>query len=563
MTHDEVEILYVEDNSADVELTLVALRRNRVANRVHVARDGAEALDFLFCNGPFAGRAFHAPKLVLLDMKLPKVDGIEVLHAIRKDQRTSMIPVVVLTSSNEQKDMLESYRLHVNSYIQKPVDFDTFQQVVQQLGLYWLVVNQTPLSRVRPATRPVETEPHPWLPVNKPRHHAVIRIRLQRMSRWLLVAAMTSLSWAGRAEAGQDGNVPLKQLSLAELGNVQVTTASKEPEEVWKTPAAIYVITQEDIRRSGATNLPDILRLAPGVEVGQIDSDHWSVSIRGFGAELSNKLLVLIDGRSVYTPLYAGVYWQAQATPLVDIERIEVIRGPGGTIWGANAVDGIINIITKSSKDTHGAMLSAGGGNVDQGTGVARYGAANSHGFNYRAYAMGFTIGPEFHSDGANFDDWRMGQAGFRTDSDQESTGHLHAARRHLPRACRRIEPPTAMYSPPFQVTVDGNANLSGGNLLARWKRVQSERSDFQVQAYFDRTSHFEPGYYGETRNTVDIDMLDHLTLPGRQNFLWGLGRPREPRQFCPTRLHPRLSAPPPDGPDLQRVCAGHNSFLE
>jgi CheY-like chemotaxis protein len=146
MTHDEVEILYVEDDSADVELTMVALRRNRVANRVHVARDGAEALDFLFCNGAFSGRTFHAPKLVLLDMKLPKVDGIEVLHAIRKDQRTSMIPVVVLTSSNEQKDMLESYRLHVNSYIQKPVDFDTFQQVVQQLGLYWLVVNQTPLS---------------------------------------------------------------------------------------------------------------------------------------------------------------------------------------------------------------------------------------------------------------------------------------------------------------------------------------------------------------------------------------------------------------------------------
>ena len=146
MTHDEVEILYVEDDSADVELTMVALRRNRVANRVHVARDGAEALDFLFCHGAFTGRTFHAPKLVLLDMKLPKVDGIEVLHAIRNDQRTSMIPVVVLTSSNEQKDMLESYRLHVNSYIQKPVDFDTFQQVVQQLGLYWLVVNQTPLA---------------------------------------------------------------------------------------------------------------------------------------------------------------------------------------------------------------------------------------------------------------------------------------------------------------------------------------------------------------------------------------------------------------------------------
>ena len=143
---------------------------------------------------------------------------------------------------------------------------------------------------------------------------------------------------------------PLKQLSLAELGNVEVTTASKEPAEVWKTPAAVFVITQDDIRRSGATSIPEVLRLAPGVEVAQVDSDHWSVGIRGFGAVLASKLLVLIDGRSVYTPLFAGVYWQAQATPLEDIERIEVIRGPGGTIWGANAVNGIINIITKSAK---------------------------------------------------------------------------------------------------------------------------------------------------------------------------------------------------------------------
>jgi iron complex outermembrane receptor protein len=350
------------------------------------------------------------------------------------------------------------------------------------------------------------------------------------MSRWLLVAAMTSLSWGGRAEAGQDGNVPLKQLSLAELGNVQVTTASKEPEEVWKTPAAIYVITQEDIRRSGATNLPDVLRLAPGVEVGQIDSDHWSVTIRGFGAELSNKLLVLIDGRSVYTPLYAGVYWQAQATPLVDIERIEVIRGPGGTIWGANAVDGIINIITKSAHDTHGAVLSAAGGNVDQGTGVARYAGSRSHGFNYRVYAMGFTIGPEFHPDGANFDDWRMGQAGFRTDwsKNPKDTFTLQGDIYHELAGVSNI---ISMYSPPFEATIDGNARLSGGNLLARWKRMQGDRSDFQVQAYFDRTSHFEPGY-GETRNTIDIDTLDHLTLPGRQNFLWGLGARVSPGNF-------------------------------
>jgi two-component system response regulator len=145
MTHHEVEILYIEDNPADVELTLVALRRSKLANRIQIARDGAEALDFLFCRGAHAEREFAVPKMVLLDIKLPKVDGLEVLHAIREDERTKMIPVVVLTSSSEQKDMVESYELHVNSYIQKPVEFDQFQDVVRQLGLYWLVVNQTPL----------------------------------------------------------------------------------------------------------------------------------------------------------------------------------------------------------------------------------------------------------------------------------------------------------------------------------------------------------------------------------------------------------------------------------
>ncbi|MGC2403565.1 MAG: TonB-dependent receptor [Acidobacteriaceae bacterium] len=366
--------------------------------------------------------------------------------------------------------------------------------------------------------------------MNKPSHRTAIRICWQRMPWCLLVAGSVSAGWADHTGGDRTSGAPLKQMSLAQLGNVEVTTASKEPEEVWKTPAAIYVITQEDIRRSGATNLPDILRLAPGVEVGQIDSDHWSVSIRGFGAELANKLLVLIDGRSVYAPLFAGVYWQAQATPVEDIERVEIIRGPGGTIWGANAVDGIINIITKSSEDTHRAMVAAGGGNVDQGTGVARYGGANGHGFNYRAYGMGFIKGHEFHPDGEKFDDWRMGQAGFRTDWDK-NTRDKFTLQGDIYRELAGEATTYSLYSPPSQVGVNGNADLSGGNLVARWRRVQSDRSDFQVQTYFDRTSHFEPEY-GEKRNTLDIDLLDHLTLPGRQDFLWGLGARVSPGNF-------------------------------
>src|SRR5580704_2539700 len=191
-------------------------------------------------------------------------------------------------------------------------------------------------------------------------------------------------------DSAQNSN-PVKQLTLEQLGDVEVTTASKEPEEVWQTPAAIYVLTGEDIRRSGATSIPEALRLVPGVEVARIDSDHWAIGIRGFESGFSQSVLVLIDGRSVYTPLYAGVYWDVQNVPLEDIERIEVIRGPGGTIWGPNAVDGVINIITKNSKDTQGLYSSLTGGSLDQGFLNTRYGGGNGDGFAYRFYGKAFT----------------------------------------------------------------------------------------------------------------------------------------------------------------------------
>jgi len=339
-----------------------------------------------------------------------------------------------------------------------------------------------------------------------------------------------------RADVPQEGSESpghLKQLSLEQLGNLSVTTATKEPEPLRKVPSAIYVITQEDIRRSGATSLPEVLRLTPGVEVAQVDSDHWSVAIRGFGAVLASKLLVLIDGRSVYTPLFAGVYWEVQATPLEDIDRIEVIRGPGGTIWGANAVNGIINIITKSAKDTHGSMVSVGGGSVDQATASYRYGGGNGHGLDYRFYVMGFSRSPEFHADGRNFDDWKMGQAGFRADWIKNARDSF-ALQGDIYDEDAGETTTFALYSPPSQVTAVGAAELGGGNLLGRWKRVLNERSDFQVQAYYDRTRHFEPEI-GETRETYDIDFLHHLILPKGQDFLWGLGVRVSPGNFTQT----------------------------
>src|SRR5271167_3163933 len=189
----------------------------------------------------------------------------------------------------------------------------------------------------------------------------------------LLCAAGTS----AHPQSNQTSSDQLKQLSLEQLGDVEVTTVSKAPEQVWKTAAAIFVITQDDIRRSGATSIPEALRLAPGVEVARIDGNKWSIGIRGFGSRLSRAVLVLMDGRTVYTPLFAGTYWEVQDTLLEDIDRIEVIRGPGGIIWGPNAVNGVINIITKSTKDTQGAFASAGGGNQEQGFFNFRYGGEN------------------------------------------------------------------------------------------------------------------------------------------------------------------------------------------
>jgi outer membrane receptor protein involved in Fe transport len=178
----------------------------------------------------------------------------------------------------------------------------------------------------------------------------------------------------------------LTRFSLEDLMNVQVTSVSKKDQRLAKTGAAVFVITPEDIRRSGATNIPDLLRMVPGVDVARMDHSNWAISIRGFNDVYANKVLVLIDGRSVYHPIYSGVVWYAQDVPLEDIERIEVIRGPGGTVWGANAMNGVINIITKSAKDTLGGLLTTGGGSSYQMEGLVQYGGKAGQNGAYRVY---------------------------------------------------------------------------------------------------------------------------------------------------------------------------------
>jgi iron complex outermembrane recepter protein len=227
------------------------------------------------------------------------------------------------------------------------------------------------------------------------------------------------------------------------------------------------------------------------------------------------------------------VYWDAQNVMLEDVDRIEVIRGPGGTIWGANAVNGVINIITKNAKNTQGAFSALGGGDVEQGTGVARYGGTAGRTFNYRMYSTGAIRGPEFHPDGENFDHWRMGQIGFRTDwKHGDANNFTVQGDTYLGQSGESIQ--IASFSPIAEVAEQGKAYVSGGNLVARWQHAIREGSDIQIQAYFDRTNRqdFE---FGETRDTFDVDYMQHARIHSDQELTWGLGARISPSNFIQT----------------------------
>jgi iron complex outermembrane recepter protein len=352
------------------------------------------------------------------------------------------------------------------------------------------------------------------IPQKRTRHcHAILSFS------FAAIFAIAGFSGRAFAQNGPAGQGPLKQLTLEQLGDVEVTSASKEPAQVWKTPAAIYVITQEDIRRSGVTTIADALRLAPGVEVGQLSSTTWAVGIRGLQSNFSKTVLVLIDGRSVYTPLFAGVYWDVQDLPLENIDRIEVIRGPGGTIWGANAVNGVINIVTKNSSETHGVLASVAAGNDPQTVDVLQYGGGNGAGFNYRVYGKGFVRPPEHHLDQDDYDGWSQQRGGMRLDWDRGRDKYM-------------VEGDIYSGDSPHRIgTTDVDDSVSGGNLVAQWRRQLSNDSDLYLETYFDRTIRIGE-QLGETRNTIDIDLLYHVKVAERHDLTFGGGLRWSPNHF-------------------------------
>jgi iron complex outermembrane recepter protein len=330
----------------------------------------------------------------------------------------------------------------------------------------------------------------------------------------------------GSEALAQKTRPDISDITLDALANAEITSVSRKEEKLSQTAAAAFVITQEDIRRSGATSIPEVLRMVPGMDVAQIDANKWAITSRGFNERFADKVLVMIDGRAVLTPLSSGVNWDAQDTILDDIERIEVIRGPGASVWGANAVNGVINIITKKAKDTQGGLVTEGGGSQERESGAVRYGGAiGDRGF-YRIFTKYLDREAFTDSSGRTAaDNGKILRGGFRTDwnlsarDDLTVQGDLYSGNEgQTVTGLLSLAPDT---SGNFLRTFTDRTNLSGGNVLGRWHHTSSERLDTTAQLYAELDDRSQAGVLGEFRHTVDVELEQHFTS-GRHDLVWG-----------------------------------------
>jgi iron complex outermembrane receptor protein len=334
--------------------------------------------------------------------------------------------------------------------------------------------------------------------------------------RGLVLLVALALSASARAQdppqvASADQGPAFRQLSLEELGRIDVTSASRHAEPVGEAAAAVTVLTQDDIRRSGVTTLADALRLVTGLQVARVNGQTWSVSARGFSTAAGNKLVVLIDGRSVYTPLFSGTFWDQQDVVLADVDRIEVIRGPAGALWGANAVNGAINIITKRAEDTQGALVQA-----DAGTSIGqtefRYGGKTDDAGAYRVYGKYRYLRPlQFTAGGSALDSISSGQAGFRYDRDDTAHRNSYTLQGDVYRGAEGLSDRP-------------DIDVAGANLLARIVHTTSSGGQWQAQLYYDGTYRRIPRQYGEHRDTADIDLQYRFPAIPRHDLIAGAG---------------------------------------
>lgn len=340
----------------------------------------------------------------------------------------------------------------------------------------------------------------------------------RRVRRWSIVGVFAGM---GMASAQENTSPLFRDATFEELANITVRTVSKHEERLFLSPAAVTVLSGDEIIRSGATSVSEALRWVPGLDVAQINAAEWAISARGFNARFSNKLLVLADGRSLYTPLFAGVYWDMVNPMLEDLDRVEVVRGPGGALWGANAVNGVINIISKSARETQGALIYGGGGTEKLvQTGVRQGWALNDHSW-MRVYASYHLTDDSRWPDGRKgHDGFHVTQGGFRYDTVPAGPdrftlqGDVFQGRRNQV---------ISLVTPGGLVVSDRPVELDGFNLLGRWTRELATHSTLTLQSYWDHTARDSVSLV-ETRDTFDVDLQHNLFAGERQHFIWGAG---------------------------------------
>ena len=332
---------------------------------------------------------------------------------------------------------------------------------------------------------------------------------------------LTLLTWAVISAAAQANSQELRTMSLDELMRLEVTTVMRLPQSKLLSPASVFVLTEDDIIRSGATTLAELLRMVPGVHVAQIDGNKWAVGIRGFTDRLARAMLVLIDGRAVYDPLFAGTYWEAQDFPLEDIERIEIVRGPGGALWGANAVTGVVNVIRKQASASQGPAVSLASGSADPAVVGLRYGGATATGLKYRVSGQFAMRSPQTDSLGhLEYDDAKRTQAGFRMDWEGKRGALTFQGDGYYSVIGQRDALTT--YSPPAASNLVTSDPLTGANALLRWTRKPADPHSATLQTYYDYTTRDEL-VFDERQHIWDVDFQQGHGK-GRHEFLFGAG---------------------------------------
>ncbi|WP_158764424.1 TonB-dependent receptor plug domain-containing protein [Terricaulis silvestris] len=346
----------------------------------------------------------------------------------------------------------------------------------------------------------------------------------------------TASALLGAQAALADETVDPFALTPEQLFSAEVISVSRSAESVWESPAAVFVITAADMERAGVTSIPEALRLAPGVQVARINTSGWAISVRGFNSALANKLLVLVDGRETYDPLFSGVYWDVQDTALEDIDRIEIVRGPGASLWGANAVNGVINIITRRAEDTQGWLASVVSGNAEEAGVTLRYGAGGDAATQWRVFGRAYERGAgETPSGGDDNSDWRAWRGGFRVDSEMSADDRLTVQGDIYQSETGQLRLVSSLTAP-FTALERETIEAEGANLLVRWTHETDNDGVLTVQSYLDLTAR-DQRTLSDRRTTFDLDVQYDFPSLGSHEIIAGVRYRYSSDDITPTEI--------------------------